>query len=56
MATAGFEAVRSSWAFRHHVLLERQDIGYGAFMRELLSAADWAFFQQQEQVEPLAKA
>lgn len=55
MTTAGFAAARSSWAFRRHVL-ERQDIGYGAFMRKLLSATDWAFFQQQELEDPLAQA
>ena len=50
MATAGFEAARSSWAFRRHVL-ERHDVGYAAFMKELLFAEDWAFFQQQEPEE-----
>jgi len=48
MAAAGFEAARSSWAFRRHVL-ERHDVGYAAFMKELLSTEDWAFCQQQEQ-------
>lgn len=48
MATAGFEAAHSSWAFRRHVP-ERHDVGYVAFMKELLSAEDWAFCQQQEQ-------
>ena len=50
MATAGLEAAHSSWAFRRHVL-ERHDVGYAAFMKELLSAEDWAFCQQQEQTE-----
>ncbi|MEJ7664288.1 MAG: hypothetical protein WKG07_34580 [Hymenobacter sp.] len=47
MATAGFAAAGSSWAFRRHVL-ERRDLGYAAFMQQLLSAQDWAFWQQQE--------
>lgn len=50
MAAAGFAAARNSWAFRRHVL-ERHDVGYVAFMKELLSAEDWAFCQQQEQEE-----
>ena len=36
MATAGFAAAGSSWAFRRHVL-ERRDLGYAAFMQQLLS-------------------
>lgn len=47
MATAGFAAAGSNWAFRRHVL-ERRDLGYTAFMQQLLSAQDWAFLQQQE--------
>ena len=47
MATAGFAAADSNWAFRRHVL-ERRDLGYAAFMQQLLSAEDWAFWQQQE--------
>lgn len=54
-AAAGFEAARSSWAFRRHVL-ERHDVGYATFMKELLSAEDWAFFQQQEQEEEANEA
>jgi hypothetical protein len=51
MATAGFEAARSSWAFRRHVL-ERHDVGYAAFMQELLSPEDWTFCQEQEPQDP----
>ncbi len=47
MAAAGFAAAGSNWAFRRHVL-ERRDLGYAAFMQQLLSAEDWAFWQQQE--------
>ena len=47
MATAGFAATGSNWAFRRHVH-ERRDLGYAAFMQQLLSAEDWAFWQQQE--------
>ena len=47
MASAGFTAAGSSWAFRRHAL-ERRDIGYAAFMQQQLSAEDWAFWQQQE--------
>ena len=47
MATAGFAAAGSSWAFRRHAL-ERHDLGYAAFMQQQLSAQDWAFWQQQE--------
>ncbi len=47
MATAGFAAAGSNWAFRRHVL-ERRDLGYAAFMQQLLLAEDWAFWQQQE--------
>ena len=47
MATAGFAAAGSSWAFRRHAL-ERRDLGYAAFMQQHLSAHDWAFWQQQE--------
>jgi hypothetical protein len=47
MATAGFAAAGSNWAFRRHVL-ERRDLGYAAFMQQLLSAEDWAFWQQQD--------
>jgi hypothetical protein len=47
MATAGFAAAGSNWAFRRHVL-ERRDLGYAAFMQQLLSAEDWALWQQQE--------
>ena len=47
MATGGFAATGSNWAFRRHVL-ERRDPGYAAFMQQLLSAEDWTFWQQQE--------
>ena len=47
MTAAGFEAANSSWAFRRHVL-ERRDLGYAAFMKQHLSAPDWAFWQQQD--------
>jgi hypothetical protein len=47
MASAGFAAAGSSWAFRRHAL-ERRDLGYAAFMQQHLSAPDWAFWQQQE--------
>ena len=47
MASAGFAAAGSSWAFRRHAL-ERRDRGYAAFMQQLLSAEDWAFWQQQD--------
>ena len=47
MTTAGFAAAGRNWAFRRHVL-ERRDQGYAAFMQQLLSAQDWAFWQQQE--------
>ncbi len=47
MATAGFAAAGSNWAFRRHVL-ERRDLGYAAFMQQHLSAPDWAFWQQQD--------
>ena len=47
MTAAGFAAANSSWAFRRHVL-ERRDLGYAAFMQQLLSADDWAFWQQQD--------
>lgn len=46
MNAAGFAAASSNWAFRRHVL-ERRDLGYAAFMQQLLSAEDWAFLQQQ---------
>jgi hypothetical protein len=29
-------------------VLERRDLGYMAFMQQLLAAEDWAFWQQQE--------
>lgn len=47
MATAGFAAAVNNWAFRRH-LLERCDLGYAAFMQQILSAEDWIFWQQQE--------
>jgi len=47
MTTAGFAAAGSNWAFRRH-LLERRDMGYAAFMQQLLAAEDWAFWKQQE--------
>ena len=47
MTAAGFAAASSNWAFRRHVL-ERRDIGYAAFMQQLLSAEDWAYWQQQD--------
>lgn len=47
MATAGFAAAGSSWAFRRHAL-ERRDLAYAAFMQQQLSAQDWDFWQRQE--------
>lgn len=47
MATAGFAAAGSSWAFRRHAL-ERRDLGYAAFMQQHLLAQDWDFWQQQD--------
>lgn len=47
MTTAGFAAASSNWAFRRHVL-ERRDVGYAAFMQQLLTAEDWTFWQQQQ--------
>ncbi len=47
MTAAGFAAANSSWAFRRHVP-ERHDLGYAAFMQQLLSAEDRAFWQQQD--------
>jgi hypothetical protein len=51
MTAASFAAANSSWAFRYHVL-ERRDLGYAAFMQQLLSAKDWAFWQQQDDETP----
>lgn len=45
MASAGFAAAGSNWAFRRPAL-ERRDSGYAAFMQQQLSAEDWAFWQQ----------
>ncbi|MCR5890790.1 hypothetical protein LRS06_23990 [Hymenobacter sp. J193] len=47
MTAAGFAAANSSWAFRRHVL-ERRDLGYAAFMQQLLSVEDWTFLQQMD--------
>ncbi|MET4109003.1 ketosteroid isomerase-like protein [Hymenobacter sp. UYP22] len=47
MATACGAAAGSNWALRRHVF-ERCFLGDAAFMQQLLSADDWALWQQQK--------
>jgi hypothetical protein len=44
----GFEKSKGSLGLRRHAL-ERRDIGYAAFMQNILSPEDWAYDQEMSQ-------
>ncbi len=47
----GFEKSKGILGLRRHAL-ERRDVGYAAFMQQLLSPEDWAYEQQLSQSPP----
>lgn len=55
MERNGFEASKNSWPLRRHGL-ERRDLGQDAFLKSILSPADWAYQQQLAQPPPPAEA
>jgi len=49
----GFEKSKAVLGLRRHAL-ERRDIGYAAFMQNILSPEDWAYEQQVSQSPPIS--